>query len=104
MKINSLIKKQWGQLCKNKFHSDLYFEYKIKRAIELGQVTYIYENGCRIVRYYDLNFLIDPKLDEVLTLWRDVSTQPVDISYGLKKAHYQHFISQQKEIYQHGFI
>lgn len=78
MEINGFTKGQYKQLCPISWRKcngdEKSLEYKIKRAVDLGKVTYTYKNGCKLIRYYYFNFLVDDK--EIMTMWQDKSQEP----------------------------
>lgn len=86
LKINGVARGQYKQLCPRSWSKcngdESELSYKIRRAVKLGTETYLYRNGCRIIRYHNLNFLIGD--NEVMTIWRDYSTPPYDVSEELK--------------------
>lgn len=86
-KVTSLALKQWRQLCPNsvlKTPTDKELKQKIKRACFLGQRSYVYKNGCYVVRYYYLNLLLSEQ-NEIMTVWQDKTTPPVYVKDELKK-------------------
>lgn len=64
---------QWNQVC-NKKEGVRRTSYKIHRAIVLGKMTHNYPDGSYIVRYYDLNILVNYN-GYVMTVWRDTETK-----------------------------
>ncbi|WP_336786915.1 hypothetical protein [Paenibacillus sp. MMO-177] len=73
---------QWNAICKNK-EGRRRTIYKIARAICVGDVTLIYPSGNYIIRYHDINLLVDVT-GCVNTVWRDVSRPVVDVEETIK--------------------
>lgn len=86
LRISGVTKGQYKQICKYSWHkcngNEGELSYKIRRAVNLGKQTHVYRNGCQIVRYYYLNFLISE--DEIMTMWSDHSCPPYEVSERTK--------------------
>ncbi|MGG1659510.1 hypothetical protein [Brevibacillus sp. NRS-1366] len=99
MKISGVAKGQYKQLCPSSWgkcngdEKELHF--KIQRAVALGKTVYTYKNGCKIKRYYHLNILTDGK--EVMTIWRDKTTEPFLVSYKRKEKYRVKYMKEQSE-------
>lgn len=74
---------QWNNICKNK-EGKRRTVYKITRAICVGDITHVFPSRAYIVRYYDLNLLVD-HTGCVMTVWRDISRPSVEINEEFKK-------------------
>lgn len=88
MKINGIVKGEYKKKCPVSWHrckgNEKLLEHKIRRAVDLGEKTYVYENGCYIIRYQVLNFLIDKDNNEIMTMWKDKTRPKVEISEEIK--------------------
>jgi hypothetical protein len=96
LKVNGVAKGQYKQLCqlswgKCKGNENL-LVYKIRRAVDLGTKTHSYNNGCTIVRYYSLNFLVGS--NEIMTIWRDDSRHTVQVKADVKAIHKEIILNQ----------
>lgn len=87
LKINGVVRGQYKQMCSKSWYKcngdEKELDFKIRRAVDLGKHTYTYKNGCKIIRYHFLNFLIDD--NEIMTMWKDSSRPPYHVSEDLKK-------------------
>lgn len=87
LKISGVARGQYKQLCPFSWEkckgSEPLLSYKIRRAVNLGLKTHTYFNGCRIIRYYYLNFLVSDK--EIMTIWKDTTREQYHISENKKR-------------------
>lgn len=90
MKISGVAKGQYKQLCPHSWAKcngdEKTLLYKIQRAVDLGKTVHTYKNGCKIKRYYYLNILTDGK--EVMTIWKDKTTERFMVSEKRKKRYW----------------
>lgn len=82
MYISGIAIGQWNQICR-KQGTVGEINYKIHRAIVLGDVSHVYHSGDYIVRYYDLNIMVS-RTNLVMTVWRDIMTKPFYIDEEVK--------------------
>lgn len=96
LKVSGVAKGQYKQLCPlswDKCKGNEYMMlYKIRRAVDLGKQTHKYQNGCRIVRFHHLNFLVDQ--NEIMTIWKDDSRPRVAVNETLKALHKEIVLNQ----------
>lgn len=87
LKVSGVAKGQYRQLCpfstEKSEREHVSINYKIRRAVSLGKVVHSYNNGCKIIRYHNLNFLSDNK--EIMTIWRDDTTERYDVDKQVKE-------------------
>lgn len=82
MKISGVALGQWNQICKKK-EGIRRTQYKIYRAIVMGNVAHTYMSDDYVIRYYDMNILVS-HTGLVLTVWRDTETAPYVIGHKTK--------------------
>ncbi|OME54039.1 hypothetical protein BSK59_15775 [Paenibacillus odorifer] len=93
MKISGVAIGQWNQICKKK-EGIRRTQYKIYRAIVMGNVAHTYASKDYIIRYHDMNILVS-HTGLVLTIWRDSNTDTITIvdkvkaKYDAKTTHKQ---------------
>jgi len=73
---------QWNQICKRR-EGKRRTIYKIARAISLGTVSHVFNSNDYIVRYHDINLLVD-RTGCVMVVWRDRSRPLVKIDEKIK--------------------
>jgi hypothetical protein len=83
VKVSGVARGQWYNLTKKKEKDVKMVNYKIERAVKLGQIAHVYPTGEYIVRYYNLNIMVNG--DDILTIWRDRSRPMVNVLEKSKK-------------------
>lgn len=86
MKVVKKVIEQYTGLCRHsaaKCNNEAEIEYKIHRAVTLGQVTEIRDGGnTLVVRYHDLDFTI--KNNKIVNMWRNRKVNEIEIDENVK--------------------
>lgn len=97
LKVNGVARGQYKQLCPMSWGkcngNEGLLAYKIRRAVDLGKETYTYSNGCKIIRYGALNFLVSRH--EIMTVWVD-NSRPVVVVADEEKALHKEIVFDRK--------
>lgn len=87
LEVSKIARGQYKQLCQMSWNkcdnNEGLLVHKIRRAVNLGNKTYEYSNGDKVIRYYYHNFLVNE--DEILKMWFDRSRNPFNVSEGIKR-------------------
>lgn len=75
MRVNEIAVAEYKRLCPVSWHKckgdDERLLYKIIRAVKLGKQIYTYDNGCKVIRYQCVNFMLDEDEKEIMVIWKD---------------------------------
>lgn len=88
MKVNEIAIAEYKRLCPVSWHKckgdDERLLYKIIRAVKLGKKIYTYENGCKVIRYECVNFMLDEDGKEIMVIWKDKGRGYVQVRESTK--------------------
>lgn len=97
MKVSENARLKWNELCKKKVHDVDKLDFKIIRAAELGVVRFKFDDGSKIVRYFDLNLTVNSE-NEVSDIMRYTDEKSYIVNKSRKKNY------EVKEVDDTGFI
>lgn len=89
LKVSNVVKEQYKVNCPISFvkceGDENLLEYKIRRAVNLGENRYIDQDGSKIIRYHYLNFKIN---DEIINeMFKDKTRPEVHVDEEVKELH-----------------